>query len=369
MKQPTKRILSAIIAMIMVITIAPVSTVFDNGSTLFANSGINVTINEEHVIFADQEPVIIDGRTLVPVRGVFEHLGFVVSWDGDTQTAILVSNDYEVRITIDSYVFTSNGEEFMLDVPAQIINSRTMVPIRLPLESVGIEVDWDDATMTVIVYTPEFIAERAAQAETQRLAADAEAARLAQIEADRIAAEAAAEQERRDRQRAEREAREAYWASRPVVEERDSSNDSGGGQGDSGGWEDSNQNHNQNQVNQFMANFNVSQIEQILGTTFTVSPHQNVRISSGGVAQLSHHLNLHGPLNLNLPENSFTDWLATGVEFSSTGDITLWLFGDEPHLLIDIGSGSDIVPPGDGIFGENDEYRETTRFFEFIPLN
>jgi len=360
----------------MVITIAPIGA-------LLANSGINVTINEEHVVFADQTPVIIDGRTLVPVRGVFEHLGFVVSWDGDTQTAILVSNDYEVRITIGSYVFTSNGEEFMLDVPAQIINSRTMVPIRLPLESVGIEVDWDDATMTVIVYTPEFLTERAAQveaerlataAEAARLAAEAEAARLAQIEADRIAAEAAAEQERRDRQRAEREAREAYWASRPVVEERDSGSDSGGGQGDS--WASDTQtqepdrdNAAQNQLNQFLANFDLNQIEQILGTTFTVNPHQNVRISSAGAEQLSHHLILHGPLNLNLPENSFTDWLATGVEFSSTGDITLWLFGDEPHLLIDIGSGSDIVPPGDGIFGENDEYRETTRFFEFIPLN
>jgi len=366
----------------MVITIAPVSTVFDSGSILLANSGINVTINEEHVIFADQEPVIIDGRTLVPVRGVFEMLGFDVSWDGNTQTAIMISVDYEVRITIGSYVFTSNGEEFMLDVPAQIINSRTMVPIRLPLESVGIEVDWDDDTMTVIVYTPEFIAERAAQAEAERLATEAEAARLAaeaeadrlaQEEADRIAAEAAAEQERRDRQRAEREAREAYWASRPVVEERDSgSGDSG--QGDS--WASDTQtqepdrdNAAQNQLNQFLANFDLNQIEQILGTTFTVNPHQNVRISSGGMIQLSHHLNLHGPLNLNLPENSFTDWLATGVEFSSTGDITLWLFGDAPHLLIDIGSGSDIVPPGYGIFGENDEYRETTRFFEFIPLN
>jgi len=361
----------------MVITIAPIGA-------LLANSGINVTINEEHVIFADQEPVIIDGRTLVPVRGVFEHLGFVVSWDGDTQTAILVSNDYEVRITIGSYVFTSNGEEFMLDVPAQIINSRTMVPIRLPLESVGIEVDWDDVTMTVVVYTPEFIAERAAQAEAERLAteaeaarlaAEAEAARLAQEEADRIAAEAAAEQERRDRQRAEREAREAYWASRPVQpEERDSGSDGDSGQGDS--WASDTQtqepdrdNAAQNQLNQFLANFDLDEVRAILGVDFTVDPNRNVRISSAGAEQVFHRLNVQGSLNLNLPANAYRDWLGNGANYTSHGDVMLWIFGSETYLLIDIGSAGDFVPPGYGIFGENDELRPTVRFYEFIPLN
>jgi uncharacterized protein YkwD len=85
------------------------------------------------------------------VRGVFEMLGFEVDWDNDTSTAIITNANYTMLITIGSNVFTVNSIEHTLDVPAQNIGGRTMVPIRLPLESVGIEVDWDGATSTVLV--------------------------------------------------------------------------------------------------------------------------------------------------------------------------------------------------------------------------
>ena len=116
---------------------------------------IGVNINGMAVVFADQTPVIVDGRTLVPVRGVFEELGFEVDWNPDTRTAILESADFLVLIPIDSEVFTTNGEEFTLDVPAQIINGRTMLPIRAVVASVGYDVDWDSHTRTVLITSPE----------------------------------------------------------------------------------------------------------------------------------------------------------------------------------------------------------------------
>jgi len=122
-----------------------------------ASDTIGVTINGQAVVFPDQAPVIRDGRTLVPVRGVFEHLGFEVDWDDVTRTAVLSSDMHEVRIPVGSDVFTTNGVEFTLDVPAQLIGGRTMVPIRLPLESVGLYVDWDDATRTVLVSAESFV--------------------------------------------------------------------------------------------------------------------------------------------------------------------------------------------------------------------
>ncbi|MCL1997753.1 MAG: copper amine oxidase N-terminal domain-containing protein, partial [Turicibacter sp.] len=65
-------------------------------------SGIAVNVNGQPVAFDGQGPVIVDGRTLVPVRGVFEMLGFAVAWNGDTRQATLSNANYTVVVTIDS---------------------------------------------------------------------------------------------------------------------------------------------------------------------------------------------------------------------------------------------------------------------------
>jgi len=87
---------------------------------------------------------------------VFEAVGFTVVWDGSTQTATLRNDDYEIIIIIGSNLFTTNGEEFTLDVPAQTINGRTMLPIRLVLESAGMWMEWFSSTRTVGIFTKEF---------------------------------------------------------------------------------------------------------------------------------------------------------------------------------------------------------------------
>jgi hypothetical protein len=110
---------------------------------------IGVTIEGVNVIFTDQPPVIVDGRTLVPVRGVFEMLGFNVDWDNDTRQATLTNSDYIVVLTVGSATFTTNGVNHTLDVPAQIIGGRTMLPIRAVLESVAYYVAWQDGRVIV----------------------------------------------------------------------------------------------------------------------------------------------------------------------------------------------------------------------------
>jgi len=116
----------------------------------------SVTVNGESVVFSGQQPVVVDARTLVPVRGVFEHLGFTVDWDDAERTAIITNDWYEMRITIGSDEFSTNHEIHTLDVPAQIIGESTMVPIRLPLESVGVGIDWDEFTRTVVITTTTY---------------------------------------------------------------------------------------------------------------------------------------------------------------------------------------------------------------------
>ena len=119
-------------------------------AALHANE-ITVTIDGQPVTFEGQGLIIIDGRTLVPVRGVFEHLGFNFSWNGETQTTTISRGGLFIDITIGSTAFAVNGAAHALDVPAQIIDGRTLVPIRLPLESAGYALDWDETTATVII--------------------------------------------------------------------------------------------------------------------------------------------------------------------------------------------------------------------------
>ena len=123
-------------------------------SMAFANDTISVAIDGQVINFDGQAPVIVDGRTLVPVRGVFEAMGFNVSWDGGTRTATLSRGIHVVSISIDSDVFTMNGISYTLEVPAQIINGSTMLPIRAVLESVGYDLEWEGATQTVVIIPP-----------------------------------------------------------------------------------------------------------------------------------------------------------------------------------------------------------------------
>ncbi len=140
-----KKLLSIILAVVMVL-----------GSMTFvmAADDIKITINGEAKTF-DVMPQIIEGRTLVPMRGIFEALGAEVGWDDATKTATGKTASTTVSLTIDKKDATVNGKTVTLDVPAQIIDSRTMVPARFVAESLGCKVDWNDATKTVIITKEE----------------------------------------------------------------------------------------------------------------------------------------------------------------------------------------------------------------------
>jgi len=121
---------------------------------VLADDGLTVTIDGVRVEFANQTPVISDGRTLVPLRGVFELLGFTVDWDTNAAIATFTRADYTVQITVGSSVFFTNGTSHVLEAPAQIINGRTMLPLRAVLESIGYGVTWSETARTTAITTP-----------------------------------------------------------------------------------------------------------------------------------------------------------------------------------------------------------------------
>lgn len=91
---------------------------------------------------SDVDPIVIDGRTMLPARAVFELFGAEVSYDPDTRTVTAIRGEKEIKITINSNTMYINGEAVELDVPATIVNSRTLVPVRACADALSSHVEW-----------------------------------------------------------------------------------------------------------------------------------------------------------------------------------------------------------------------------------
>ncbi len=132
-------------ALILIIVLLISST-----TLIHADDSIKVTVNGELIDF-DVAPTIINERTLVPIRAIFESLGATVEWNGETRTVIGRKGNITIELPIDSKISRKNGVDIELDVPATILNERTFVPARFIAESMGANVTWDDSTRTVII--------------------------------------------------------------------------------------------------------------------------------------------------------------------------------------------------------------------------
>ena len=111
---------------------------------------IDVFYNDEIVIF-DVEPVIENGRTLVPFRAIFEAMGCAVEYsdkDGKETVSAQREND-KLFITIGENKMYFNEEEKALEVPVKITNDRTLVPLRAISEAFECEVNWYEDTKTI----------------------------------------------------------------------------------------------------------------------------------------------------------------------------------------------------------------------------
>lgn len=111
----------------------------------------NVKLNSE-TIKLDVPAQIIDGRSMMPIRFVAESLGATVNWNSISKTVIIDSKQDKIYIPIGSSVAFLNGEAIELDVPAQIVDNRTLMPVRFVAESLGGTVDWNSETRTVLIY-------------------------------------------------------------------------------------------------------------------------------------------------------------------------------------------------------------------------
>ncbi len=116
----------------------------------FIPNEITVLLDGKKLIF-DQSPIIVDGRTLVPLRAIFEELGATVHWDGNTQTVTSTKGQTTISMSIGKTEMYKNGKSITLDVVPQLVGDRTLVPVRAVAEAFDCKVDWDGETRTVII--------------------------------------------------------------------------------------------------------------------------------------------------------------------------------------------------------------------------
>lgn len=138
-----KRIMAFILAFGMLIGAAPVMSFAEEPEIKVIVDGIQIAF--------DQPPVIVDERTLVPLRAIFEALGANVQWDEQTQTVFAAKRMDTVSLQIGKMELCHNDNTVTMDVPAQLMNGRTMVPVRAVSEAFDLLVQWDGETKTVLI--------------------------------------------------------------------------------------------------------------------------------------------------------------------------------------------------------------------------
>lgn len=118
----------------------------------FENGAIKILVNATPVESASV-PLIIDDRTVVPIRAIAERLGYKVAWEAEKQLVTLTEKTGAVVLEfyINKNIAYRNGEEIVLDVAPVIRGSRTYLPVRAVAESMYARVNWIEESKTIVI--------------------------------------------------------------------------------------------------------------------------------------------------------------------------------------------------------------------------
>lgn len=111
---------------------------------------VDVVVNGKEIRL-DQNAILKNGSTLIPLRGVFSELGAELDFNPETQEVKVQHPNAIIMLTIGSKVAYINGIEITLTQPAELLNGRTLVPLRFISESIGATVHWKPSTSTATI--------------------------------------------------------------------------------------------------------------------------------------------------------------------------------------------------------------------------
>ena len=145
-----KKVLSVLMITIMLFLTMMFPVSADNGE-------ISVYLDAAKIEF-DVKPQIINGRTMVPIRAIFEKMGAVVEWDGNTSSAICTKGDTVVKMTVNSMDMYINNQLTKMDISPVVIDGRTLAPARYVAEAFGADVQWSQKNNTVVICSKDVYA-------------------------------------------------------------------------------------------------------------------------------------------------------------------------------------------------------------------
>ena len=128
---------------------------YDGSMHDYQAESIAISVNGTILSIEDMPPISLHDRTMVPARAVFEAMGAEVAWNEATQEVYVRKEKDIIVLKLDQTAATKNGMSFTMDVPAKVINERTMIPVRAVSEALGCDVKWDEATRTVSITEQE----------------------------------------------------------------------------------------------------------------------------------------------------------------------------------------------------------------------
>lgn len=114
---------------------------------------ITIKIDGDTMVPKDMPAVSIDGRTMLPMRQIAQELGCEVVWNESAKQVYMVNDEYTLVFEIDKTTGYKNGKTFTMDVPPMIVNDRTMLPVRALATALGLDITWEDASRTVQIRT------------------------------------------------------------------------------------------------------------------------------------------------------------------------------------------------------------------------
>ena len=141
-----------IVSFLLALTVITGASVFAAG-----NASITLKIGENHMnvggktVNLDVPATIINDRTMVPLRALFEAIDASVNYDNETRTIFIRKDDTIIVMQVGQAAMFINGTKKEIDAPSVIVNDRTLVPLRAISESLGRQVDYDSKTKTVTV--------------------------------------------------------------------------------------------------------------------------------------------------------------------------------------------------------------------------
>ena len=123
----------------------------------YAAKEVKIEIDGKEMVPKDIPAVIIDGRTMLPMRQIAQELGCEVNWNEAAQQIYVMRGSDIIVFTVNSKAGYENGKEFTMDVPATIVNDRTMLPVRALADALHLNIKWDDPNRTVSIQSGDTV--------------------------------------------------------------------------------------------------------------------------------------------------------------------------------------------------------------------